>query len=291
MAEEINAMTLDWMDIGGATLRLGGPLCLAAMAGLISERSGVINIGLEGKMLAAAAGTSFVSAMTGNPLLGIAVGIASAVLFALLHAISVIVFRIDHVVSGMAINAVSFGITGYLAKLLTARGADQDFDSIPQPVFILFAIAAPLLIAWALRSTNWGLRLTAVGHSGAKSREAGVDPVKVRWNAQLWVGVLAGISGAMLVSQPEQFGVGMTAGRGFIALAALIFGGWRPIPTALAAFSFGFFDALQLRLQGEKVAGVEWPSQMWAALPYLLTLIALAGFLMKSRQPAALGKE
>lgn len=284
-------MTLDWMDVGGATLRLGGPLCLAAMAGLVSERSGVINIGLEGKMLAAAAGTSFVSAMTGNALLGAAVGVVSAVLFALLHAVSVLVFRIDHVVSGMAVNAVSFGITGYLAKLLAGNGSDQSFDSIAQPVFIFFAIAVPPLISWALSSTSWGLRLTAVGHSGAKSREAGVDPVKVRWNAQLWVGVLAGISGAMLVSQPEQFGIGMTAGRGFIALAALIFGGWRPIPTAIAAFTFGFFDAVQLRLQGEKVVGIEWPSQMWAAMPYLLTLFALAGFLMKSRAPAALGKE
>lgn len=284
-------MTLDWMDVGGATLRLGGPLCLAAMAGLVSERSGVINIGLEGKMLAAAAGTSFVSALTGNALLGVAVGVVSAVLFALLHAVSVLMFRIDHVVSGMAVNAMSFGITGYLAKLLAGNGSDQSFDSIPQPVFIFFAIAVPPLISWALRSTNWGLRLTAVGHSGAKSREAGVDPVKVRWNAQLWVGVLAGISGAMLVSQPEQFGMGMTAGRGFIALAALIFGGWRPMSTAIAAFTFGFFDAFQLRLQGEEVAGIEWPSQMWAAMPYLLTLFALAGFLMKSRPPAALGKE
>lgn len=278
------------IDLIEAMLRLGGPLALAAMAGLLSERSGVINIALEGKMLAAAAAGAMVSAATHNPFLGLGSGIVAAVLLSLLHGMATLGFRVDHVVSGMAINALSLGVTGFAAKLAANNELEQKFDSIPQTFYIVLALlAAPSVLAW-LNRTRPGLRLNAVGNDPIKSAEMGVSATSVRFWALIGCGVLAGIAGVMLVSQPEQFSSGMTAGKGFIALAALILGGWKPVPTMIAAFAFGLFDALQLRLQGQELFGFQVPTQFWASLPYVLTLIALAGFLGRSRPPAALGR-
>jgi ABC-type uncharacterized transport system permease subunit len=283
---------VDWVvNLLDATLRLGGPLALTAMAGLISERSGVINIGLEGKMLGAAGAGAMVSLATGSPALGLAAGLTAGVLLAMLHAMSVLAFRIDHVVSGMAVNAVAYGITGFAAKVLANRGVDAQFLPLPQQFFVAMALAAPFFVWWWLRSTSPGLRLDAVGNDPHKAEEMGVNPQLLRLKAQVFVGLLAGLAGVMLVSQPAQFSSGMTAGRGFIALAALILGGWRPLPVMLAAYSFGLFDALQLRLQGQAIGGLMVPSEFWASLPYLLTLVALAGFLGRSRPPAALGRD
>lgn len=281
----------DLADLLGATLRLGGPLALAAAGGLLSERSGVINIALEGIMLGAACACGMVSAATGNPILGICAGIAGALFLGNLHALAVLAFKIDHVVSGIAVNAVAFGLTGFAAKLASSRQIEQHFESVPQEFYVLLALIFPLAIWWWLDKTSPGLRLKAVGNDGLKSKEMGINPVAVRYKALLYCSLLAGLGGAMLVSQPEQFSTNMTAGKGFIALAALILGGWRPIQTAIAAFSFGLFDALQIRLQGREILGVILPPQFWVSLPYILTVIALAGLLGKSRPPAALGKE
>lgn len=278
------------MDLFEAMLRLGGPLVLAAMAGLLSERSGIINIALEGKMLAAAAAGAMVSASTHNPYLGLLAGLIAAVALSLLHGMATIGFRVDHVVSGMAINALSLGVTGFAAKLAANNNIEQRFDSLPQIFYIFLAfISTQLVLIWLLK-TKPGLRLNAVGNDPTKASEMGVSVVYVRIWALIWCGVLAGLAGVMLVSQPEQFSSGMTAGKGFIALAALILGGWKVIPTMIAAFGFGLFDALQLRLQGQEVFGIIVPTQLWASLPYILTLVALAGFLGRSRPPAALGR-
>jgi simple sugar transport system permease protein len=279
------------LDLLYATLRLGGPIALAAMAGLISERSGVINIALEGKMLGAAGAGAFAAFATGNALIGLLAGIVSAVMLAMLHAAATLVYRIDHVVSGMAVNAVAYGVSGFGAKLLANQGVDAQFQTLPEVLYIVCALVVPAGIFWWMSSTTPGLRLQAVGHDPRKAREMGVNPVNVRAAAQVAVGVIAGVAGMMLVSQPGQFSSGMTAGKGFIALAALILGGWKPFPTAIAAFAFGLFDALQLRLQGKPLLGVDVPTELWASLPYILTLVALAGFLGKSRPPAALGKD
>ena len=278
------------MDLFEAMLRLGGPLVLAAMAGLLSERSGIINIALEGRMLAAAAAGAMVSASIYNPYLGLLAGLIAAVALSLLHGMATIGFRVDHVVSGMAINALSLGVTGFAAKLAANNNIEQRFDSLPQIFYIFLAfISTQLVLIWLLK-TKPGLRLNAVGNDPTKAAEMGVSVVSVRLWALVWCGVLAGLAGVMLVSQPEQFSSGMTAGKGFIALAALILGGWKVIPTMIAAFGFGLFDALQLRLQGQEVFGIVVPTQLWASLPYILTLVALAGFLGRSRPPAALGR-
>lgn len=276
-------------DLLLATLRLGGPLALAAMAGLISERSGIINIGLEGKMLGAAGAAAFTTVATGSAVLGLTAGVVAAVALALVHAMATLAFRVDHVVSGMAINAVAYGVTGFVAKLLANRGVEASFEPLPLGLFVVLALLVPAILwAW-LKYTSGGLHLTAVGNDPHKAEEMGIAPKPLRAWAQVFVGVCAGLAGVMLVSQPAQFSSGMTSGRGFIALAALILGGWKPIPTAVAAFAFGLFDALQLRLQGQAIAGIVFPSEFWASLPYVLTLIALAGFLGRSRPPAALG--
>ncbi len=281
---------MEWfIDIVLATLRLGGPLVLAAMGGLISERSGVINIGLEGKMLGAAGAGAMVSAATGSAVIGLVAGLCAAILLALLHALSTLVFRIDHVVSGMAVNAIAYGITGFAAKVLANRLIEAQFSPLPQWFFVGAVLVVPFLIwAW-LRFTSGGLHLAAVGNDPNKSAEMGINPKRLRAWAQVFVGLLAGFAGVMLVSQPGQFSSGMTAGRGFIALAALVLGGWKPIPTMIAALAFGLFDALQLRFQGHTFGGVEVPSEFWASLPYILTLIALAGLLGRSRAACRVG--
>ncbi len=280
----------EFVDLVLATARLGGPLALAAMGGLLSERSGVVNIALEGAMLASACACGMVSASTGNPILGVGAGVIAGVLVCMLHALAVLGFRIDHIVSGIAANAVAFGVTGFAIKVASQRGVEQHFSPLPQFTFIATAVLLPVMIAYGLQVTRAGLRLNAVGNDDRKSAEMGVDPIRVRLFALIGCGLLTGLAGAMLVSQPQQFTANMTAGKGFIALAALILGGWRPIPAMLAAFAFGLFDALQIRLQGTPILGVQLPSQFWASLPYALTLIALAGLLGKSKPPAALGR-
>jgi ABC-type uncharacterized transport system permease subunit len=277
-------------DLIGATLRLGGPLVLAALAGVISERSGVINIALEGNLLGAACAGSLVSAATGNPVLGLGAGILAAVFLSLLHGLGVLIFRIDHIVSGMAVNAISFGLTGFAIKVAVMKDYSVAFQSLPEAFFIVIVFVAVVGIWGWLRFTTPGLHILAVGNDGRKAMEMGVNPVGVRFKSQVAVGVLCGLGGVMLVSQPEQFSSGMTAGRGFIALAAVILGGWWPLKAAIAALGFGLFDALQLRLQGVPIFGVMFPSEFWASLPYLLTIIALGGLLGRSRPPAALGK-
>ncbi|MCW5946114.1 MAG: ABC transporter permease [Fimbriimonadales bacterium] len=279
------------LDLVSATARLGGPLALAAMGGLLSERSGVVNIALEGAMLASACACGMVSAATGSTALGLFAGLVAAVIVCLLHALAVLGFRIDHIVSGIAANAVAFGVTGFAIKVAVQRGAELKFTPLPQIVYIACALILPVVIAFMIQRTVFGLRINAVGNSGSKSAEMGVNPIRVRLVALFGCGLLTGLAGAMLVSQPEHFTANMTAGKGFIALAALILGGWRPIPAMIAAFAFGLFDALQIRLQGTPMLGVEVPSQFWASLPYVITLIALAGFLGKSKPPAALGRE
>lgn len=281
---------MEFTDLFGATLRLGGPLVLAALAGVISERSGVINIALEGNLLGAACAGSLVAATTGSPMLGLGAGILAAIALSLLHGLGVLVFRIDHIVSGMAVNAISFGLTGFAIKVVVMRGDSVAFKALPEAFFVAILVVATIGVWWWLRFTRPGLHVIAVGNDGRKAMEMGVNPVGVRFKSQIIVGILCGLGGVMLVSQPEQFSSGMTAGRGFIALAAVILGGWWPLKACVAALGFGLFDALQLRLQGTPVFGVVLPSEFWASLPYLLTIIALAGLLGRSRPPAALGQ-
>ncbi len=265
------------------------PLILAAMAGYTSERSGVVNIALEGKALAAACAAALVSIAYGSAA-GLAAAVAAATAFSLVHWIMTQRYAVDHVVSGMAINALAAGGTSFIFRRFDEPGRQGSVPAFPLSLYIVIALAVPLGLWLHARLTRSGLRLLAVGSDPDKARLAGVRPSRVRLGGLLATGLFAGLAGAALVADTHVFTDGMTAGRGFIALAALILGGWRPVPALFACIGFGFFSALQLQLQGTRLLGADIPSQAWTALPYVATLVALAGFLGRGRAPAGLGK-
>ncbi|QYK53997.1 MAG: ABC transporter permease [Fimbriimonadaceae bacterium] len=272
-----------------STLTFSAPLILGALGGLCSERSGVINIGLEGKMLAAACATGYIAQASQDPVLGLTAGILVATLLAMLHWTLTQTYRIDHIISGMGINALCAGGTSLISKTFPELGSKQ-MAAFSIYVYWLCAWTAVIAIWWILKSTRGGLRLYAVGNDPDKSRQMGIKPGKVRLQALLGTGLLTGLAGALIVTNAGSFSDGMTSGRGYIALAALILGGWRPWPTLIAAVLFGLFDSLQLQLQGQPLFGQVIPGEFWQALPYLVTLVALAGIAGKSRAPAGLGK-
>lgn len=277
-----------------SAIRLSTPLILAALGGLYCERSGVINIALEGLMLAGAFTAAAVTYYTGSPWIGLAAGIIAGMALASVHAIACIRFKADQVVSGTAINILMLGLPGVLSgALFLSSGSTPQLDkgSLLQraPIVIAFAMVA---VTWyVLNRTPFGLRLRAVGEKPEAADAAGVSVTRMRYIAVLASGALAGVAGAYLsIGQSSLFTRNMTSGRGFIALAALIFGKWRPIQTMLACLLFGFADALATQLQGIKIYGdSEIPVQFISMIPYVLTIVVLAGFIGHSRAPKALG--
>jgi len=270
------------------TLTLSTPLILAAMGGFCSERSGVINIGLEGLMLTSACVVAISSPSCGA-FGGVLLGVVAAIVLSVIHWVATQHYRIDHVISGMAVNALAAGGTNYLF----GRFGDVDKGAMPilnEKFFVGIAFILPFLIWLYVGRTRGGLRLQAVGSDPEKARLAGLNPVLIRLGGLICCGVFTGLGGAMLVSYTGVFTNDMTAGRGYIALAALIVGGWRPLPALGACVAFGFLYALRLQFQGVTVLSMQPPSQLWAALPYVATVLALAGFVGKSRTPAGLGK-
>lgn len=259
------------------------------MGGFLSERGGVINIGLEGLMLVSACVTALVSVHWG-PYGGLTAGLVSAVLLSLIHWLMTQVYRIDHVISGMAINALAAGGTNFMLGEFSDPSRAGSFPHLPVSWFKVAAFGVPAVLWLFVHYTRAGLRLVATGSDPDKARLAGLSPVRIRLMALIGTGVLAGLAGSMLSSDTGGFTDNMTAGRGYIALAALILGGWRPLPTLGACLAFGFFSALWVQFQGQVVFGVQPPSQLWASLPYLATVVALAGFLGRNRTPAGLGK-
>ena len=272
-----------------STIVLSAPLIFAALGGLCSERSGVINIGLEGKMLAAACICGLTSQATDNAIIGLLAGLGAAILLAFLHALFTQAYKIDHIISGMGINAFAAGATTMLAKSFPQL-ASKEMAALQVAAYWILAWTSVLGVWWYIRSTKGGIRLLAVGNDPDKSRQMGVDPVKVRYQALVWTGIFTGFGGALIVSNAGSFSDDMTAGRGYIALAALIIAGWRAPQALVACFLFGFFEALQLNLQGTTLLNTTIPPQFWQALPYLVTILALAGMLGKNRAPAGLGR-
>jgi len=272
------------------SLVLATPLILAAMGGLTCERSGIMNIALEGFMLTAACVSALVGAATESAILGLIAGIGSSVLLSLFHDLLTQTFTMDQIVSGMGINAIAFGGTNFLDKRFTDVDRAGVIPGFPTSAYVAIALMLPVILAVYVAHTRGGLRLWAVGNDPEKARQMGVRPGTVRFWALLWTGVFCGLAGTMLVADAGRFTDGMTAGRGFIALAALILGSWRPVQAALVCVVFGAFQALQLLLQGTRLFGAEIPSQVWNAVPYLVTVLALVGFLGRNRAPAGLGK-
>jgi simple sugar transport system permease protein len=304
-----------------ATIRVSTPLILAAMAGLFAERSGVVDIGLEGKMLAAAFAGASVAAVAGSPWAGLLVAIIVSCGLAMLHGFATITHRGDQVVSGVAINILVAGLTVILGLawfrqggLTPALDSESRFLSITLPwveqisvipllgpiykelinghnalVYLAFIIVP--IVWWVVYRTRFGLRLRAVGENPTAVDTAGISVIKLRYTALLIGGVLCGIAGTYIaVAHNAQFSRDMTAGQGYIALAALIFGKWRPFTVLLACLLFGFLDALAVRLQGVVVPGIgQIPVQFIEATPYLLTVILLAGFIGRAIPPKASG--
>jgi simple sugar transport system permease protein len=304
-----------------ATLRVSVPLVLAGLAGLFSERGGVIDICLEGKMLAGAFAAAATAAVTGSPWAGLAVAILASVALALLHGFACITHRGNQVVSGMAINILVSGLTVTLGMAWFHQGGqtpmlpmDSRFTEFALPgaetlaaipflgpfyrnvisghgILVYLTYATVPLAWWLLYRTRFGLRLRAVGENPAAVDAAGISVSWLRYRGVLIAGLLCGIAGAyMSTAQSAGFVRDMTAGKGYIALAAMIFGKWRPWPTLGACLLFGLLDALSIRLQGVPLPGVgEIPVQFIQALPYILTVVLLAGFIGASRPPKADG--
>ena len=278
-----------------STIRTATPLLLAALGGLYSERAGVINIALEGLMLAGAFTAAAVTHYTGSPWVGLLAGIGAGMGVAAIHAVACIRFNADQVVSGTAINILMIGMPAMLGgALYLSSGSTPQIpkdDLIPwTPVILALLLVG---VTWyVLYRTPFGLRLRAVGENPEAADAAGVNVNGVRYSAVLLSGALAAIGGAYLsIGQSSLFTRNMTSGRGFIALAALIFGKWRPVQTMLACLLFGFTEAVSIQMQGvfKLPSGEDIPVQFIQIVPYVLTIIVLAGFIGTSRAPRALG--
>ncbi|WP_417457821.1 ABC transporter permease [Kordiimonas sp.] len=304
-----------------STLRTATPLVLAGLAGLVAERAGIVDIGLEGKMLGAAFAAAAAAAVTGSPWAGLVAGVLASVMLALIHGYVSIAQRGNQIVSGMAINIAVAGLAPTLANFWFHQGGqtpllgdEARFSAIKWPfaeslhdvpvvgqlyseiisghnLITYMTVFIIPLIAWMLYRTRFGLRLRAVGENPEAVDTAGISVTKLRYQAMLIAGVLCGLSGVVLsTGMGAAFIRDMSAGKGYLALAAMIFGRWKPVPTLLACLLFGFVDALQGRLQGESLPLIgEVPVQFTIMLPYVLTVIILAGFAGKMDAPKASG--
>jgi len=289
-----------------SALRMATPLILASLGGLFSERSGVVNIALEGILLTGAFASIVATYYTGNPWAGVFAGVFAGILVSLIHAIVSIVFKADQIVSGVAINLLAMGLTQFLTWIIwgssansppvqgmahwslpetwgpVARGVNTVIGHYPPLVYVALALVAVSHVV--LFRTPFGLRLRATGEHPEAVDTLGVSVHAMRFAGVLMSGAFAGLGGAFLALNTHQFVKNMSAGRGFIALAAMIFGKWNPVGAFAACLLFGYAEAVQMGLQGQAV-----PTQFVQMIPYLLTMVALAGFVGRSRPPASLG--
>lgn len=304
-----------------STVRVATPLVLAALAGMFSERSGVVDIGLEGKMLVAAFAAAAAAFVTHSPWLGLLAGIMASVSLAMVHAFVSVTYNGNQLISGMAINTIASGITPVLGLAWFQQGGntpqlddDSRFHDITLPfadalsnvpvighvyskllsghsILVYLTILIIPVVSWVVYRSRFGLRLRAVGENPHAADTAGVSVARVRYIALFWGGVLCGVAGTFLsVYQTGSFIKEMTAGKGFLALAALIFGKWRPLPAVLGCLLFAFADAAQIRLEGVDLPIVgQIPSQAIQVIPYVLTVLLLAGFVGRAVAPKAIG--
>jgi simple sugar transport system permease protein len=308
-----------------SSLRLATPLLLACLAGLYSERAGIFDIGLEGKMLASAFFSAAIAFTSGSVWVGLLAGVTASMILAALHGAASITFRGNQLISGVAINFLAAGLTVVIAQTWFQQGGRTPpltggarFDEIVLPgaatrirdiqelgplgqiyselisghsIMVYIALLIVPLTWWVLYRTRFGLRLRAVGENPAAVDTAGVSVVGLRYAAVLIAGVLCGLAGAYLATALNAgFVKDMSAGRGFIALAALIFAKWRPWYALMACLLFGFFDAVGNRFQNISVGDFVIPVQFMQALPYILVVVVLAGLIGKAIPPRAGGE-
>lgn len=296
---------LDLITVGlfASAIRMATPIAFAALGGIFSERAGIINIGLEGMMLNCAFSAVAATHFLGNPWLGVLIALLIGALQGLLHGLITIKFSGNQIVSGTGINIFALGFTAYMSQIIWgSRGASdpvQGIDPISIPIIkdipvigevigmhsplvyiLIFAVAISYII---LFKTAFGLRIRAVGEHPAAADTAGVNVFKIKYLCLVISGIFTGFGGAFLsLGHLNIFALGMTGGRGFIALAAMIFGGWMPVGAFGASLLFGFSDALQMRLQ---ILGL-LPPQIILTIPYILTIIVLAGVIRKVTPPS-----
>ncbi|MEA5078950.1 MAG: ABC transporter permease [Anaerolineaceae bacterium] len=307
---------LTW-QASGKSLNLGGmlssavsmavPITLGAFSGIMSERAGVVNIAIEGMMLMGSMVGALVGSVTQNVWMGLFAGISAAVLLAALHAVLSIKYKIDQIISGTVINIFSTGMTSFLSQKFLQVHQNLNnpamFPRVEIPGLASIPLIGPILfntnffvyvmfilvfvLQWALFSTRWGLRHRAVGEHPKAADTLGIDVIKTRYIAVLLGGVIAGLAGTFLtLGSVGRFDEGMTAGKGFIGLAAMIFGNYNPFGALGAGMLFGFADSLGSKLS---LLGSVIPSQFMSMAPYLITMIVLAGFVGKGHVPAADG--
>lgn len=303
------AFLVDW---GSASLRLAAPLVLAAIGGVYAERSGVFNIGIEGMMLIGAFTAVAVSYyLTGmDPAIAATLAVVTAMLAggvtALVHAYLSITRRVDQIISGAAINILALGLTNTLYRAVWGEVGRERVAGFPevripvlsdipivgpilfhQSVVVFAAFVLPIVAAFVLFRTTWGLNIRAAGDFPAAVDTAGLSVERTRYAAVLFSGLMAGLAGAALaLGAVRYFTPGMTAGRGFIVLGAIVFGRWNPMLAAVACLLFGAADAFQLRAQALDLG---LPYQFFVMLPYLLAVLAIAGAIGRTRAPEHLG--
>lgn len=279
------------------TLRIAMPYLFASAGGVVSERAGLIGLTLEGYMLIAAFCAALGSYFGGSPWAGVAAGVAGGALAGLLYGVCCIRYRANQVVVGIALNLFAIGVTRFFLRLTFDSSSNSPrvpgftevgtgFGALAQNPLVWLGVLVLPVGGWVLYRTAFGLRVRAVGEHPAAALSVGVPVQRVRWMAVALSGALAGLGGAYLALDQHQFTDGMTAGRGFIALAATIFGRWDPKRVAVACLLFAAAETLQIQLQGTQLI----PSQFVEMIPYLLTIIALAGVVTRAVPPAALGK-
>ena len=310
-----------FVSILGSAVRLSIPLLFTALAGLFSERAGVFDIGLEGKMLAAAFASACAAYVTGSAWLGLLAGIGVSIVFSLVHGFASITNRGNQIVSGVALNFVAMGLTVVLGQAWFGQGGrtpqvpgEGRFAPIILPgadavrdvpvigplyanvisgnnILTYMAFLAVPVAWWVLFRTRFGLRLRAVGENPGAVDTAGISVAWMRYRAVIVAGFLCGFSGTYLaIAQSAAFINNMSAGKGYIALAALIFAKWKPVPVMFACLLFGFLDAVANFMQGKSVPSIgEVPVQIFQALPYILTCVLLAGFIGVAHAPKAGG--
>ena len=313
---------IDLLTVLDGTARLAAPLIFCAMAGLVSERSGIVDIGLEGKLLAGAFAAAAAATLTGSPWAGLAAALAASVMLALVHGFACITHRGEQIVSGVAVNILALGMTVVVANALfrhgghtPALGAGERFSPIALPfaeslrevpllgplyaelvsghnLLVYAAFLSVLLVWWLGWRTRFGLRLRAAGELPEAVDSAGVSVSALRYRGILIAGLLCGLAGAYLsIAHGAGFVREMSAGKGFLALAALIFGRWRPLPVLFACLLFGLLDTVAPRLQGMELPLIgPAPVALVSVLPYAMTVVLLAGFFGRAIPPRALGR-
>jgi simple sugar transport system permease protein len=282
--------TLLSLGFAAAVVRITVPYALAALGGTLSERSGVINIALEGLLLIGAFAATLGAWFGHGAIAGVLGGVLGGAALGALYALLVVTLGGDQIVCGVALNLLADGLTRFLLKAIFGSSSNSprvdDWGHVGTRLIGL-TVGLVLLIHFVVYKTPFGLRLRAVGEHPEAAASLGVRPARVRWAALVLAGALAGLGGVWLAADQRQFVAGMSNGRGYIALAAMIFGKWRPAWAAAACLLFGLAEAMQIALQAAGVGIPGWVVQM---LPYLLTMITLAGLIGRSQAPRALGR-